>query len=260
MRRKDLIKYLNLFLILLIGYMGFNLFRCLIGERSRKQKVTITAEGKEVPESTILEKTSEDYSIIWERNLFNFEEKTPQTIPEGENVPGFRLKGTVTGKNISLCIIVDENKKENLYTIADRVGESTIIAIMEDSITLQKDGERTVLYMRQMRESTKRELIPKTPADFDDESPPESYSSEEEEGPEEVEEDIEETEENATKLFAKLYLEPFFIEDKCEGFQVARIEEGSIFARAGIKSGDIIRKIYDSEIKSTEDIFFLYRN
>jgi len=59
-------------------------------------------------------------------------------------------------------------------------------------------------------------------------------------------------------LFSQIGLRPYFIGGRIAGMYVAYIKPGSIFAKAGLKEGDIILTINNIPIRTTEDSYRIF--
>ncbi len=67
-----------------------------------------------------------------------------------------------------------------------------------------------------------------------------------------------------TKNFSNIWKEISINEKKVNGllvgFEVKSVKKDSVFEQIGLKSGDLIKKVNDKELKSEADAFFFYKN
>ena len=71
--------------------------------------------------------------------------------------------------------------------------------------------------------------------------------------------DVEQSLENVNKLLSEVRVRPHFRNGKPDGLALSRIKKGSIFGKLGLKNGDIIQGMNESNIESPDDILDLYK-
>jgi general secretion pathway protein C len=64
---------------------------------------------------------------------------------------------------------------------------------------------------------------------------------------------------NINQLLTQIRVVPNFQDGKADGFKVFAIKPNSIFAKVGLKNGDVIRKVNDNDITSPEKAFQIFQ-
>jgi general secretion pathway protein C len=73
------------------------------------------------------------------------------------------------------------------------------------------------------------------------------------------EEEVESALGNINQLLTQIRVVPNFQDGKADGFKVFAIKPQSIFAKIGLKNGDVIRKVNDQDITSPEKAFGVFQ-
>jgi general secretion pathway protein C len=64
---------------------------------------------------------------------------------------------------------------------------------------------------------------------------------------------------NINQLLTQIRVVPNFQDGKADGFKVFAIKPNSIFAKVGLKNGDVIRRVNDNDITSPEKAFQIFQ-
>jgi general secretion pathway protein C len=184
-----------------------------------------------------------DYAVIGERDLFN----VSHAAAAGETrAPALRLWGIAFAGAEALAIIEDTaSRTQALYRVGDRVGEGRLASIGWDRATVAFDGGEATL------EIASEPAPPDTPAPADAPPPPATG------------ERIRRTGENAylvdrreisgalgntSGLLTQLRAVAEVRDGRPAGFRLFRIREESLFARLGLRDGDVVERVNGTEV------------
>jgi type II secretory pathway component PulC len=161
-RTKSLITLLNVSLLFLIAFIGFQTVEKVLGAHMD----TVSAEPLSAKDNTPAKNTLfssnrsiSEYRAVWERNLFNTSQKTlssPQkqidlaNVTEADNNIGLKLVGTMGGhildqsfKSAIRFAIIEHNKSQNIYYEGDTAGSYVIKKILRNNVIIVTDnGDR----------------------------------------------------------------------------------------------------------------------
>jgi len=195
-----------------------------------------------------------DYALIAERDLFN-------PARGGGNGPsahaGLRLWGVgLQGREARAVIEDTTTHRQELYRVGDQVGGARRIASIDwDRVTLEGDGGEEVL-----------ELAPPAAASSAETPPPPAAP---------VDDHIRRTAENAfivdrrevagavdnmSGLMTQLRAVAEVREGRPAGFRLFQIRDDSLFARLGLKNGDVVERVNGTQVADpTALLAFLQR-
>jgi general secretion pathway protein C len=203
-----------------------------------------------------------DYRAITERNIFGSLESDSEKIKpsEYENLEPTSLKlalvGTVAGTDEDAAAFIEETDKrrQELYRVGDKVKNATLKAILQEKVVLSVDGKDEILTMEEpsSRRSSSSSTIRQTPSLSRAVTPRRRTSS--------VtrtirRSDIQQTLENVGDLMNQARIVPA---DSDDGFQLSNIKSGSLFAKMGLRNGDIVQGVDNRPITGTEDVVSFY--
>jgi general secretion pathway protein C len=215
------------------------------------------------------------YAVIHEQDLFHSAKEKVATkksggkskkvlIKEGalEKTPlQVRLRGTVyREKGHSVAIIEDlKTRKQDLYHVGDMIlGEAKLIAVSRNKVYLERNGKQEIL---EVYEKTEEKPI-EGPA----ERPPARRSIFPGEGIKRLsadryripQEDLKDAFENMNQLLTQVRVVPNFKDGEPDGFKLLSIKRGSLIHRAGLRDGDIVKRVNGIEIDSPDKAFEVY--
>lgn len=213
-----------------------------------------------------------DREVILERNIFNIDGETGEESEielEDEEVVDsdvivksslpMKLIGTIYGGDPSagIALIEDTNKRSlNSFFVGERLlADALLIEIHRERIIIERPNHKEFLELdkKEIRKRRSRKSAstvseaPKVPK-FATEPPPDAYK---EEGFERQGRSIVMSSDFRKKLltsdFAKVLqdakAEPHFVGGELGGFRLTRIRQDSIYQKAGLQNGDVIREI-----------------
>ena len=205
------------------------------------------------------------YAIISERNLFGgrpqgqatppIKEDELEGIPKAVNSLGLKLVGTVvaTRSEESFAIIEARGKrKQEIYHEGDRVQQALIKKILRHNVVINTGKRDEVLTMRlgesSPNRSTPRRAVPARKRPTAGRGRPIRLEREE----------IESSMADMNQLSQQVRIRPYVEGNKPAGFLVSNIKPGSIFAKMGLRNGDVIQQIDDQTIMSPDQMIEFY--
>jgi len=216
----------------------------------------------------------EQYAIISERNLFGGSGKEQEAGPSDavnlDNIPpalktlGLKLVGTVfTGvPSDNLAFIEDLSaRKQEVYREGDQVKQVLVKRILRQSVIINSGKRDEVLTLAEPEEASGRAGPPGPTARYQPPTrpsppPPASGSSDSRTLDRQ---DVESSMSDLNQLMQQVRIRPYLEANKPAGFLVSDIKPGSIFAKMGLRNGDVVQKINDQVISSPEQAIELYQ-
>jgi general secretion pathway protein C len=215
------------------------------------------------------------YAVIHDRDLFHSaEEKATVKKPVGKSKKTLikegdlektslevRLRGTVyREKGDSLAIIEDlKTRKQDLYHVGDMIlGEAKLIAVSRNKVYLERNGKQEILEVYEGKETRTGERT--GPARPQRRSIPEGAGIKRlSAGRYRIpQEDLKNAFENMNHLLTQVRVVPNFKDGEPDGFKLLSIKRGSLVHKAGLRDGDIIKRVNGIEIDSPEKAFEVY--
>jgi len=161
-KTKSLITLLNVSLLFLIAFIGFQTVEKVLGAHMNP----VSAEPLSVKDNTPAKNTLfspnrsiSDYKAVWERNLFNTSQKTLSSqqeqidlanVIEADKNVGLKLVGTMGGyvldqsfKSAIRFAIIENNKSQHIYYEGDTAGSYVIKKILRNNVIIvTENGDR----------------------------------------------------------------------------------------------------------------------
>ncbi|UCH00842.1 MAG: PDZ domain-containing protein [Deltaproteobacteria bacterium] len=245
---------LNLFALAAIIFLGVDLFYTTIRAQLRGFD---TQKGvmHQLPDVKGNRKAPLDYyRVIINRNIFGLEEEASREIGEEEieDLKPTSLKlallGTVVGDQQSAVAVIEEidKKKQGLYRAGDSVQSAIVRKILRGKIILRVKDRDEILTIEEGAASRAEKEYPK--------SKPIKKSSTIMVGRSDLEESIS----NIHQLLSQVRIRPHFRDGKADGLAITNIKPGSIFAKLGLRNGDVVQGINGRDIKSPDDVLEVY--
>ena len=155
-KTKSFITILNILLLFLMVFIGFNTVEKVLG--AHKESATVepqAAKDNTLKRNTLLLSHSAlpDYKAVWERNLFNTSQKalsSPQkqidlaNVVEADKTSGLKLLGTALSDNSKIkSAIIEYHKDQNIYHEGDTAGSYVIKRILRNNVIIStKNGDK----------------------------------------------------------------------------------------------------------------------
>jgi general secretion pathway protein C len=201
------------------------------------------------------------YRAITERNIFGSLESASEKIKpsEYENLEPTTLKlalvGIVEGSDKDAAAFIEETDKrrQELYRVGEQVKNATIKAIIDGKVVLSVNGKDEILTMVEPSSRPSSSLTAR-----------ESRASSRAVAPQRRRSsvtrtirrsDIQQSLEDVGSLLGQARIEPSPSDD---GFSLSNIKSGSLFAKMGLRNGDIVQGVDDKPITGTEDVVSFY--
>ena len=205
----------------------------------------------------------DDFRAIAERNIFGSLQKTSleQGTEEIEVLEPTSLKiallGTVTGNAKYAFAVIEESdkRKQGLYKVGDSVQEAVVKRILRGKVVLRVGDKDEVLTMEEPSSSTKETPSPTTKTSL---RRPTSGPTERESSIVVNRKDLQESLKNINELLTQVRIRPHFKDGRSDGLSITRIRRGSVFAKLGLRNGDIVQEINGRSITSPDDVLALY--
>jgi general secretion pathway protein C len=227
------------------------------------QKIQIQPRDLTDPENTTRKGSdSKKYTAIAGRNLFNVLTQSPEPNQEASTAGAFTkplektrlqlaLWGTVTAASENASYAVIENKKtreQSLFQLGDQVEEATIKRIDRSQVILRVNGQDQIL-------EVDITLAPSSPTDSKMALPEPQTQVPQTGSPLQ-----EQAETGLPALMKQAKIRPFFSDGKPDGLLLYGIRNDSVFQQIGLRNGDIIKSINDSQTLSAQDAVTIYQS
>jgi general secretion pathway protein C len=165
------------------------------------------------------------------------------------------LTGTVVGvsPDQSYAFILDKAKREEqLYRVGDRIMDQAVVTeINRDRVRLVRGGSEQVL--RMFEDKTKKSASVRTGR------PTRAAVANDDLGEFQIDRnELNEALEDIPRLLTQARLLPNFRAGVTDGFRIFNIVPGSLFAKIGLKNGDVLHRINDVEIKDPTKFMGLF--
>ncbi len=246
---------LNIAIITMAVYWGvkvsYQLIMTSLGPIARSKAITMGDVSSENESFHTLS----FYNIITQRNLFRTkikrEKKSKPLNIETLKQTDLKLKlwGTVTGENETPYAVIEaqNEKKQNLYRAGDSIQNATVKKILEKRVILNVDGRDEILEMERIR-SAKKQMKPVKIQNPSEQNITVARSQ------------IDNAIQNINDLMRQVKIRPHFLNGKPDGLFISNIQKGSIFARLGLRNGDILTGVNGKKIQSVDDALKLYQD
>jgi general secretion pathway protein C len=213
------------------------------------------------------------YSQISKGNVFNSAYtgepkggKLPQTAISTAELKktdlNVELIGTVVGApEDSFAIIEDhQSRTQELYQVDDMVqDQARVVSIARCKVIVLRNGSEEIIECPEPGAKTKKKS---SPVRYSGAAKKEGeYAVKKVSDSEFVvdEAEVENALGNINQLLTQIRVVPNFQDGKADGFKVFAIKPDSIFAKVGLKNGDVIRKVNGNDITSPEKAFGIFQ-
>jgi general secretion pathway protein C len=156
------------------------------------------------------------------------------------------LLGTVSGpQRVAFAVMEEKGKKrQGLYQTGDKVQGALIKKVMRGKVILEVNGKDEILEMEQAKTGKRGSR---------------GAGRREDEYTITVgRDDLQKSLGNINSLLTQVRIRPLIKNGKPDGLVLSHVKPGSIFAKLGLKNGDVVKKIDNKEIKSPDDAFAFY--
>jgi general secretion pathway protein C len=255
----------NLVALSIIIYIGVDTFYTVVRAKLRHQDVKISVAPKipDVKRQPKLPYTH--YQAIMGRNLFGSTDAIAQEVKE-EDIEALEpttlkvaLLGTVSGASQNTYAVIEETnkRKQGLFKVGDSI-QGAVIRSIQRGVVLLKVGENLEKLTMEEAAAAKSTETKKGRA-----TPRASRSPRVTPGATGTNvtvsrSDVEASLKDINQLLTQARVRPHFQDGEPDGLAISRIKKGSFFSKLGLRDGDVVRAIDNSEIRSPDDILALY--
>jgi len=158
------------------------------------------------------------------------------------------LLGTVSGPQRVAFAVMEEKgkKKQGLYQTGDMVQGALIKKVLRGKVIIEVKGKDEILEMEQAK--TGKRGSRGTGAGRQDDGYTITVGRN----------DLQKSLGNINSLLTQVRIRPLIKNGKPDGLVLSHVKPGSIFAKLGLKNGDVVKKIDNKLIKSPDDAFAFY--
>ena len=258
-------RYITIFNFVALSVLLFisvDIFYRIVGAQLNDVGIREIARTRPSPAKGYRRPPLSDYRAITERNIFGSLEGASEEIKpsEYENLEPTSLKlalvGTVTGSDKDAAAFIEETDKrrQELYRVGEQVKNATLKAILEGKVVLSVDGKDEILTMEEPSSKRSSSTVRGSGALSRATTTPQRRSA----GVTRTirRSDIQKSLEDVSGLLNQARIEPAPSDD---GFSLSNIKSGSLFAKMGLRNGDIVQGVDDRPITGTEDVVSFYR-
>ena len=249
---------LNLMALFIAVYMGVDIFYRFMDA----QMSTVTTP--EAATGTFSARTKENhpppahYNKIGQRGLLggpvtNREEKVEEMGEE--QIAALKptslsivLLGTVSGPRRVAFAVMEEKgkKKQGLYQTGDKVQGALIKKVLRGKVIIEVKGKDEIIEMEQSK--TGKRGSRRAGAGRRDDGYTITVGRD----------DLQKSLGNINSLLTQVRIRPLIKNGKPDGLVLSHVKPRSIFAKLGLKNGDVVKKIDNKLIKSPDDAFAFY--
>jgi len=252
----------NLVAIFVAIYIGVDLFYRVVGA-----KLSFVDNDEMVTEQIQRDNNYrrpplKDFRVVMDRNIFGSKERAGEGIKptDIETLEPTTLKvvllGTVTGSQQNAVAVIEETekRKQGLYRVGDSVQDAIVKMILRGKVVLRVNDKDEILTMEESssrRASSKEEASPsrrRRPS----RAPGRGASITLRRS------DVQDALKNINNLLSQVRIRPHFKDGKADGLALSNIKGDSIFAKLGLRDGDIVQGVNDRPIRSPDDIVSFY--
>jgi general secretion pathway protein C len=253
----------NLAALFVAIYIGVDLFYRVMGAQLRvvdTHEIVIDpaprAKNNRMP-------PLKDFRVVMDRNLFGSKDKATEGIKptDIETLEPTSLKlallGTVAGTQQSAVAVIEEidKRKQGLYRVGDSVQDAIVKMILRGKVVLRVGDKDEILTME---ESSSRRASLEEEATSSRRGRRPSRASSRGASITVRRSDVQDALKNINTLLSQVRIRPHFKDGKADGLALSNIKGDSIFAKLGLRDGDIVHGVNDRPIRSPDDIVSFY--
>jgi general secretion pathway protein C len=270
---KNVYTFINIVATAIIIFLGVDTFYRVIEAGFEKPVVKQAASlVKTTPQKNIASQRLSDYEVINTRSIFGkagVGSKGPgDDLSQVENLDPTSLDiillGTVTGDNENAYAVIEDKSKrtQDIYHIGDNVKSAVLKNIFRNKVVIRFNGKDEILLKdeNQDQKGTSSSSFP----GFSGMEPPGGTPPTGESGPTQTimlnRTELENALSNVQEVMTQASIQPHMQDGVVDGLTITGVKAGSIFRRAGLRNGDIVKGVEGMEIKSQEDLLSLYGN
>jgi len=227
------------------------------------------AAGWLVPSASVVDEQSQplveqqlaslDMKLVLETALFGVAEKAaPAPAPAAKKVAPSRLKITVLGTVVSdersaAVVVMQGSSEQKLFFVNDTMSPGVVLKEVEaDSIVVDNQGELERIELQKEKGGVASSVTPIRQSNAAVPHTPVSRQF----SRNMVDRQIK----NFPQLLSQARVIPHFSQGKSDGFTISQIVPGSLYEKAGLQNGDIIRKVNGSEVRGPQQAMEMFQS
>jgi general secretion pathway protein C len=255
---------INIILISLCAYLCSQIFTDYLRQRWRVVPQAPLSSAREVTEPQLSQKRDLSfYSVITERNIFNSRAKDMGAEaemaellgPVAESNLNVKLFGTVVSEfpELSFAVIEDSvSKQVEIYRLNDLIlNEAEVVMIEPKRVIILRNGKQESLLVFEEEGA----VIAAAP----DSSAVREIRQVERNQYEIDRSEFEASTNNLAELMTQARVVPNLNAGKVDGYKIFAIKPDSLYAKIGLKNGDVIEKVNGMEITGPEQALELFQ-
>lgn len=218
------------------------------------------------------------FEPIFTANVFHARRSGPAVGPATSGPVRLTLTGTFHLGSIGFAMVIGpDGRTEQVYRVGECIprtdadqptpctsAQGRLVQVERDQITVSFGGQRTVI---KMETQTQPASAQETPRPSGEPPPPPGNAAQNRVG-NSIEmhlpaAEVEKTFENFAEIVKQALVVPYTKDGATVGFQIQRIQPGSVFQRIGLQNMDVIRGVNGQAITTADQalrLFSLFRN
>jgi general secretion pathway protein C len=260
---KRYITIFNLVSLSILVFIGVDLVYKLVGVQFNDVDTQEIAKVRTSPVKRYRKPSLSSYRAIIDRNIFGSVENAAKDIqPDLDNLEPTKLKlalvGTVTGTGETAAAVIEETdkRKQGLYRVGDGVKDAILKVILRDKVVLRVGEKDEILTME---ESSSRRTSSLAPQEAVSSSRTSTRTRPRVSTRTIRRSDIQRSISDINSLLSQAQVRSHTSEDGSPGgLSVSNIKAGSIYAKMGLRNGDVVQGVSGNPITSPDDILSLY--
>ncbi len=257
---------INIILISLCAYFLSQIFTDYLRQKWRVVPQTPTYSARELTEPQLSQKRDLSYySVITERNIFNSRAKDMVAEaemaellgPVAESNLNVKLFGTVVSQfpEFSFAVIEDSvSKQVEIYRLNDLIlNEAKVVLIEPKRVIILRNGKQESLLV--FEEEGEKLLVAAAP----DSSSAREIRQVERNQYEIDRSEFEASTSNLAELMTQARVVPNLKAGKVNGYKIFAIKPDSLYAKVGLKNGDVIERVNGMELTGPEQALELFQ-
>jgi general secretion pathway protein C len=269
---KNIYTIINVIATGIIIFLGVDTFYRVIEAGFEKPAVKQPASTvKAVPQKNIVSQKLSDYEVINNRSIFGkigAGATGPNDPSQVENLDPTSLDvillGTVAGDDENAYAVIEDKSKriQDIYHIGDSIKSAVLKNIYRNKVVIRFNGKDEIL-LKDENQGQKGVSSSPFPG-VSGMEPPGGAPAYGDGGPTQAimlnRTELDSALSNIQEVMTQASIQPHMQDGEVDGLTITGVKAGSIFRRAGLRNGDIVKGVDGMEIKNPEDLLSLYGN
>jgi general secretion pathway protein C len=261
---KRYITIFNFVALSILVFIGVDLVYKLVGTRLDDVDTQEIAKVRTSPVKRYRKPSLSSYRAITDRNIFRSVENAAKEIqPDLENLEPTKLKlallGTVVTDTRETAVAVIEEtdkRKQGLYRVGDSVKDAVLKVILRGKVVLRVGDKDEILTMEESSSSRTSSPAPQRAVS----SSRTSTRTQPRVSTRTIRRsDITRSMSDINALLSQAQVRSHTSEDGSpDGLSINNIKAGSIYAKMGLRNGDVVQGVSGNPITSPDDVLSLY--